>query len=152
MFSITVIKNIRVLLLRENGRIIARFPVALGFSPTGHKEREGDGKTPEGDYTVCQRNESSKFYRSLGLSYPNRRDAERGLFNGWITKAEYEAILSCYEKGLKPPWNTALGGAICIHGNGIATDWTAGCIALENDKMALLWNLCPIGTPVRILP
>ena len=43
----------------------------LGFDPLGHKVQEGDGKTPEGRYTLDWRNPQSAFYKSLHISYPN---------------------------------------------------------------------------------
>ena len=61
-------------------------------------------------------------------------------------------IVSAIEKGQCPDWNTALGGAIMIHGCGSSSDWTAGCVAVDNDVMDLLFDYCPIGTKITILP
>ncbi len=51
-----------------------------------------------------------------------------------------------------PPWDTALGGEIFIHGGGTSGDWTAGCVALDNADMQELFDSVPLGTPVRIEP
>ena len=44
------------------------------------------------------------------------------------------------------------GGEIFIHGNGSKTDWTLGCIALEDEDVRELYHLAPVGTPVSIRP
>ena len=49
----------------------------LGFDPLGHKVQEGDGKTPEGRYTLDWRNPQSAFYKSLHISYPNEKDKRK---------------------------------------------------------------------------
>lgn len=132
--------------------MLAEYPIALGGQPLGHKQREGDGRTPEGSYAVCVRNEQSNYHLALGLSYPNTQDADAALADGRITWDQREAIAQACAAGHRPPWDTPLGGAIMIHGGGIARDWTAGCIALENDAMDALWNLAGLGTAVCILP
>ena len=74
-----------------------------------------------------------------------------------ISDSEWEAVCLAHQNGLRPPWNTPLGGQIGIHGGGIEkkgilTDSTAGCIALRDADICTLWTLAPIGTPVTILP
>jgi hypothetical protein len=76
----------------------------------------------------------------------------RGLREGLITKAEAESIISAVRAGRCPPWNTALGGEIFIHGGGASSDWTFGCAALENPEIKELFDIIPTGTPVRIEP
>ena len=142
----------RILYLCDGQRVYAAYPVALGWAPEGDKQQEGDGKTPEGSYAVCSRNGNSRYHRSLGLSYPNADDAARGLEAGLIDQDSYQRILSALGASGWPPWNTALGGAIMIHGGGSGGDWTAGCIALDNENMDVIWRMCPVGTQVEILP
>jgi L,D-transpeptidase catalytic domain len=149
---IVVEKGARRLTLYSNGERVRVFGVALGFEPTGDKEKQGDGRTPEGDFYVCMKNDRSKFYLSLGLSYPNAEDAERGLRDGLITRAQHTRITSAIARGAKPPWDTRLGGEIFIHGGGTARDWTWGCVALENEHIKELFDAVPLGTPVRIEP
>jgi murein L,D-transpeptidase YafK len=98
------------------------------------------------------KNERSKFYLSLGLSYPNEEDAARGLREGLITRAQAASIVGAVRAGRCPPWDTALGGEILIHGGGTASDWTWGCVALENAEVKELFDAVPAGTPVRIEP
>jgi hypothetical protein len=69
-----------------------------------------------------------------------------------ITRAEHEAILAAHRERRCPPWKTALGGEVGIHGGGVGRDWTLGCIALENRDVDELWQALPLGTPVLIEP
>lgn len=149
---IIVKKAERLLELWQGENLIRSFPVGLGWAPEGHKQMEGDGKTPEGEYYVCVRNSNSSFYLSLGVSYPNKEDAAKALADGRIDRATYERIASAIENGQRPDWNTALGGAIMIHGCGSSSDWTAGCVAVENEVMDMLFDYCPLGTKITILP
>lgn len=149
---INVYKEKRSLELWKGNELIGEYRIGLGFDTIGHKEREGDGKTPEGSYYVCVRNPNSRYYLSLGISYPGIPDAERGLASNLITQSEYDNIVDAIGAGGTPPWNTALGGEIMIHGSGSSSDWTAGCIALDNDDMDILWEYCSIGTKVNIYP
>ena len=128
----------RELTLWRDGKVIRTYRVSLGRTPAGAKDREGDGKTPEGSYTISGRNRASKFHLSLRISYPERRDRERA------------ALLQL------PP-----GGDIMIHGlpNGqdsgegyLGSDWTEGCIAVTNREIEEIWRLVPNGTPIRIEP
>ena len=149
---IVVEKKARRLRLYAGGELVRVRRVVLGFAPEGDKEKQGDGRTPEGDFYVCMKNERSKFYLSLGLSYPNAEDAGRGLGAGLITRAQHRTIVNAVRSGRCPPWNTTLGGEIFIHGGGTASDWTWGCVALENEEVKELFDSVPAGTPVRIEP
>ena len=72
--SIQVHKADRKMYLLHNEKVLKKYNVSLGFTPEGHKQFEGDGKTPEGVYTITHRNPNSEFYLSLGVSYPNAQD------------------------------------------------------------------------------
>lgn len=134
------------------GEIVASFPVIVGRSPAGTKEREGDHRTPEGEYFVCFKNPKSQFHLSLGLSYPNAADAERGLARGAVTREEYEEIVEADRTRRTPPWKTALGGEIFIHGESEGRDGTAGCVAIRNEDIERLFPEVALGTPVVIEP
>jgi len=150
--AIIVKKSLRILELWDGRDLIASYTIGLGWEPEGDKKREGDGRTPEGEYYICTRNDRSRFYLSLGLSYPNAEDAREALDNGTIDRETYEQIAEAIENKACPPWNTPLGGEIMIHGMGSHSDWTAGCIAVDNDVMDILWRYCPLRTPVTIEP
>ena len=138
---VRVDKSDRTLSLIGNGQVLHRFAIRLGGTPTGHKQREGDRRTPEGRYLLDFRKADSAFYRALHVSYPNRDDRA-----------------AAHRLGVAP------GGAIMLHGqpNGlhlaadstttIPYDWTDGCIALSNADMTTLWNLVRVPTPIEINP
>jgi murein L,D-transpeptidase YafK len=145
-------KNARLLEIYDGEQLVRRYKIALGFAATGDKQREGDGKTPEGEFYVFTKNAESKFYLSLGLSYPNREAARRGLANKIISPEEHKAIVKAIDEKQMPPQKTRLGGEIYIHGGGTETDWTEGCVALRNEEMKELFDMIPAGANVKILP
>lgn len=142
----------QLLALEDDGTVALEAHVALGREPVGPKEREGDGKTPEGVYTLCLVKEAGRHGQSLGLSYPGPLDGAAALAQGRIDAATYEAIASAHLRGVRPPWGSPLGGEIYIHGGGIQGDWTQGCIALRDADMARLFPLADRITRVEILP
>lgn len=150
--SILIKKKDRILEVYDGDQLIRSYRIALGSNPTGDKEIEGDGKTPEGDFYIFTKNADSKYYLSLGLSYPSVEDAERGLKNGLIPQNEHDAILTAIADKKMPPQNTKLGGEIYIHGGGRLTDWTAGCIALPDAEIKVIFDAFPVGAPVSIEP
>ncbi|MFZ2961033.1 MAG: L,D-transpeptidase family protein [Candidatus Ozemobacteraceae bacterium] len=152
VLSVEIVKKERKLRIKHWDISIAEYPIGLGPNPEGHKRIEGDGRTPEGEFYICTKNESSRFHLFLGLSYPSPDDGSRALSEGVITATESEAILDAWMKRVRPPWGTLLGGVIGIHGFGAGNDWTQGCIALNNgDIEELFWNI-PQGTTVTIKP
>jgi hypothetical protein len=136
---ILIEKGARRLRLFSRGEVIGEYTVRLGLSPKGHKQYEGDFRTPEGVYFLSRRNPNSEYFRSVEVSYPNEADRARA-------KAE----------GLRP------GGLIMIHGQPnvpkrsrdyyAKNDWTDGCIALSNGDMAEIWRRTRIGIPIEIRP
>ena len=149
---LVVKKSARKLEFYDGEKLLKTYPIVLGFAPVGDKEIEGDGKTPLGDFYVFTKNDQSRFYLSLGLSYPNTDDAIRGLRENLISQTEYDEIMRAIAEKRMPPQNTALGGEIYIHGGGTAKDWTWGCVALENEQMRELFDAVPAGAKVTILP
>lgn len=129
---IVVHKSRREMLLLRGESVLRSYRVALGPNPLGHKEREGDGRTPEGHYRIDRRNPRSRYHLALHISYPNEADVARA-----------RAL------GVSP------GGDIMIHGlkDGRGEgDWTQGCIAVRNEEMEEIWDLVPEGTAVEICP
>jgi murein L,D-transpeptidase YafK len=132
-------KSARKLYAYHNDKLVRSYSVALGFNPTGHKEKEGDGKTPEGLYHIVSKNNKSRYHLSLKISYPNKTDTARAR-----------------QKGVSP------GGDIMIHGlmKGLSLagslhtlhDWTLGCVAVTNDEIEEIFRATPIGTPIEIKP
>ena len=131
---VVVNKSARQMHLYHHGQRLRSFRVQLGGNPVGHKQREGDRRTPEGDYIIDRRNPNSAFHLSIGIDYPNELDRERAEANGW-----------------RP------GGDIFIHGRGprfqrARGDWTDGCIAVTDRQMEDIYAMVRDGTPIRINP
>ena len=136
---VLVYKGRRTMYLMRDGKVLRSYEVALGRNPFGHKNREGDGRTPEGGYLIDWRNPNSDFHLSLHISYPRPQDYSLA-----------------GETGEDP------GGAIMIHGlpNGKSADqvghpqfdWTNGCIAVSNEEIEEIWQLVDDGTAIFILP
>lgn len=150
--EICIYKEKRRLYVIQSNVLVRDYPIGLGFNPRGDKEKEGDGRTPEGEFFVCAKNSSSRFVKSLGLNYPDKRHAERAFFAGVITPIEFRDILLAFERKATPPWGTILGGKIFIHAGGAHKDWTEGCVALYNSDMEELFTIASMGTPVSIRP
>jgi len=149
---VVVSKSKRRLTVFRGEKEMMTFPVVLGSKSGEDKQREGDGRTPVGAFYVCEKNEKSKYYLFIGISYPNEEDAERGLKDRLITGGQRDAIVQAIEDCAKPPWYTKLGGEIGLHGGGTAWDWTEGCIGLDNGDMRQLYSLLGMGTTVIIEP
>lgn len=134
---VKVDKSANKMYLLEGEKVIKEYHVALGENPKGHKQQEGDERTPEGTYTLDYKKEDSAFYRAMHISYPNQQDIE-----------------SAKQRGVSP------GGFIMIHGqkNGLEWmapisqnfNWTNGCIALTNTEMDEFMRLVAIGTKIHI--
>ena len=136
--EIRVLKSKRKMLVFSGNQLLKTYPISLGLMPIGKKLKEGDCKTPEGNYLICSKNPNSVCYKNLGISYPNTDDL---LHSPVIAKA---------------------GGDIKIHGlpNHQSfwgklhrlKDWTNGCIAVTNEEMDELYAATPIGIPIIIMP
>ncbi len=136
---LVVDKEARSLTAYAKGEAVRRYQIALGWAPEGHKRMEGDGKTPEGIYFVDSKNPNSRYYKNLGVSYPNAEDraaaADLGVSPGGEIKIH----------GL-PEGQGHLGGVHWVR------DWTAGCIAVSNEEIDELYGRTPVGTPIEIRP
>lgn len=137
--KIIVYKAAHKMLVYSDGKPLRVFDVALGIGGLKPKERQGDGRVPEGEYFIAGRNPNSAYHLSLLISYPTPEQVDAARANG-----------------VDP------GGEIMIHGlpNGQAgigsthrrVDWTLGCIAVTNDEIEWLWERVPDGTTIDIRP
>jgi hypothetical protein len=130
---------------------VKRYPIALGFNPVDDKLQEGDGCTPQGEFYICRKINPSQFYKAFLFSYPNKEDAERGLRKGIINTQQYDQIVSAINESSTPPQYTGLGGLVEIHGEGVGSNWTLGCIAMENKDIDEIWKYVNGETIVEIL-
>lgn len=136
---VLVNKSERRMQIMDGETVVKTYSIALGGSPEGHKQKEGDERTPEGNYVLDWRNPGSGYHRSIHVSYPNEADKARAASAG------------------EDP-----GGMIMIHGQrnyfGWFSpltqwfDWTNGCIAVTNAEMDEIWDLVKNGTPIEIRP
>ncbi|WP_241488766.1 L,D-transpeptidase family protein [Shimia sp. SK013] len=131
---IVVFKEDRRMHLMHHDKVLKSYDVDLGFAPDGHKQFEGDGRTPEGQYWIDRRNPNSQFYLSVGINYPNNADRAYARAQG------------------KSP-----GGDIFIHGQpevfrNKRADWTAGCISVTNKEMRDIYAMVQKNTQVSIYP
>jgi murein L,D-transpeptidase YafK len=129
---VLVFKEQRRMYLLHDQTALKAYDISLGFAPVGDKKIEGDGRTPEGHYTIDRRNPDSRYHLSVGISYPNEHDI-----------AEAKSL------------GQAPGGDIFIHGQGTLTDrlkpdWTWGCIAVTNDEIEEIYAMVKDGTPISI--
>ena len=137
--AVLVIKSEKRLYLMSKGEKFASYPVTFGAEPVGHKQAQGDERTPEGYYKLGYKNLNSNFYKSIHISYPNEKDKE-----------------NARRLGVDP------GGDIMIHGQTNGWEWAAplvqlfswtdGCIALSNRNMDRVWAAVDPGTPIVIRP
>jgi len=149
---VMIFKAARALCLLDGEQTVLRARVALGRCPAGPKQCEGDGKTPEGRYRICLMREAGKYGRSLGLNYPNAQDARLAFEQGRIDAETRRAIETAEVEERRPPWGSPLGGEIYLHEGDTAVDWTAGCIALAQEDMAVLYAHRYRIESIEILP
>ncbi|MBN2679484.1 L,D-transpeptidase [Acidithiobacillus montserratensis] len=142
--------------------LLATYPVAIGFNGSAPRRIRGDDVTPVGHYHIGWILYGTQYGPFMGLTYPNKDNAEWGLKEGIITHRQYKAIVDAIDAGQTPPQNTPLGGEIGIHGMGpqFSDDpdskvfpgrWTAGCVALSNWNAQQVAALVQVGTPVEIV-
>lgn len=141
-----------VALCSAGGKLEKNLRSGLGFAPSGTKEKQGDGKTPEGVFYVANLLPDSSYHRAFLFSYPTKADAARGVASGLITPAEHDQITQAQDACQAPPQETGLGGDVEIHGDGSSKDWTVGCVALENDDVDRLWGELHLGASLVVLP
>jgi murein L,D-transpeptidase YafK len=139
---VLVFKARRELQLCEGDSVLNRYPIALGRNAGGHKQREGDSRTPEGHYVLDWRNPNSKYYLSIHISYPNAQD-ERTARSAGVSPGG-DIFIHGYPKGM----SAALWGRYWFLGR----DWTDGCIAVPNAAMDEIWARVRDGTPIEIYP
>lgn len=135
---IVVVKSAHTLSTFRGSHELKTYRVALGRSPIGAKEEEGDMKTPEGVYQVDQRKPDSDYHLALHISYPSAEDSNRAAQRGVSAGSDIEI------HGL-PNGH----GATEYHPG---TDWTSGCIAVTDTEIEELWRVTPVGTAVEIRP
>lgn len=136
---IEVFKSKRRMKVYSGGILLKTYKIALGKNPIGHKEFEGDCKTPEGIYTIDGRNPKSTFHKNLGISYPNENDLEKARSIGKSAGGDIKI------HGLR-------NGSGCISKFHRWKDWTAGCIAITDSEIDELYDAVKMGSEIEIHP
>jgi hypothetical protein len=155
---IIIDKAKKKLVLLKDGKQITEYTAAFGIDPDSDKYKAHDGATPEGLYYITYKKSESRFHRFLGLSYPNLKNATNGLTRGVISFSEYERIYRAMKTSGRGPCDTGLGCGIGIHGGGVyrwfgktkETNWTEGCIAIDDEDIEKVFEFCRSGDPVII--
>jgi len=136
---VVVLKGERKLVLMRGDRVLEAYTVALGRYAVGHKQREGDERTPEGVYTLDHKLPKSLFYKAIHISYPNTDDLAHARRIGARPGGKIEI------HGLPNDWDAKTLGHPKL-------DWTNGCIAVTNREMDQIWASIDPGTPIEIFP
>jgi hypothetical protein len=137
--KILVEKGKRMMSLYRQGVCLKTYKIALGSHPIGHKQQEGDNKTPEGVYKISLKNPRGTAGKTLLISYPNDEDRRQA------------------KLAKRNP-----GGNVCIHGlwpslrhlgtRHIEHDWTFGCIAVTDEEIEEIYKIVKNDTIIEILP
>lgn len=136
---VLVNKSERKLYLLRGANVLREFDIALGLAPEGHKAREGDFRTPEGDYLLTRRRVDSDFFMAIQISYPNEDDIVRAASSG-VSPGSYIMI---HGQPVKPKKSASYYAKY---------DWTDGCVAVSNAAMVDIWQLTTADTPITIMP
>lgn len=162
-FNLYIDLQTRSLLFRHEDKVLKRYRIGAGRNTyLGDKEKEGDMRTPLGEFYICSKavyeqpktvKEGNLGTRWMQLSYPNMEAAERGIKNNQISKEVYDKIKNAIDAKETPPQNTPLGSAIGIHGgakHSLPRDWTAGCIGMYDKDIEEIFDYLKIGDRVQI--
>jgi murein L,D-transpeptidase YafK len=142
-YYIIVDKSEYELYVYDNEGWYATYPIVFGSKDLSDKMREGDKRTPDGNFKVILKKIHNKWGPELLLDYPNETSVQK--FNERKTK------------GLIPK-NARIGNGIAIHATrpneewAIDTfyNWTDGCVSVKYTEMKDLYSYIPVGTPVSI--
>lgn len=137
--KIVVVKKERKMYLYKDNKVQNTLPVSLGKNPVGTKQRQGDNRTPEGEFWISRKLCSPKYYRSLCISYPRPEDKARAAKNG-VNPGGDVTIHA------QPTWNADGKGDM----HTLSQNWTHGCVAVTNSAMKELWYAVREGVPIII--
>jgi len=146
------------LLVMRGQQVVAGFDdISIGRGGASRERRNGDKRTPLGEFRIAKIKEQSDFHRFYIIDYPDEPRARRAVRRGEIDQQTYQAIRAAVRDGRLPPQNTPLGGNLGIHGLGRADprihelfNWTQGCIVLTNEQRDRLAQWMRVGTRVVI--
>lgn len=157
---VVVEKSLNKMTVFYQGKPLKSFLCVSGVNSQGDKQRQGDNRTPEGQFFITDKerlNDDPYLGRKwMGISYPDDVHAQKALENKLISVNQYQEIIAANEEKVQPPQNTPLGGWVGIHGGredltqqGI--NWTEGCLAMQDKDLEELYGLVQYGTPIIIV-
>ena len=123
----------------------ATYPIVFGGKDLGDKMKEGDRKTPNGNFKVLLKKINSEWGMELLLDYPNKESIQK------FKDRKLHGLI---------PKNAKIGNGIAIHATRPEEEWTVdnfynwtdGCISVKFSEMKDLYSYIPKGTPVTIQP
>jgi hypothetical protein len=142
--SILVEKSKYRLTVYSDKKPIKSYPVVFGGNPTGDKLKAGDSRTPEGVFSIKDMYPHESWSKFLWLDYPTKQSWRKHI------KAKQDGTIG---------WGDSIGSEVGIHGvpanshNIIKnrSNWTLGCVSLENKDVEELYRFVHKGTAVEIL-
>lgn len=147
---IVATKSTRKLTLMKNDQVVREYSFTMGWSPEGHKEQEGDERTPEGRYFIKFKNPNSDFHKALQISYPSEEDRKRARENG-VDPGDFIMIHGqpnwWTDREDVPDWARSIWDRVHTY-----VPWTDGCLAVTNEEIDEIYELVDIGTPIYIFP
>lgn len=141
--EIKVYKSKNRMDLISEGHVIKSYRVMLGRGGPLAKTRKGDNLVPEGSYYLDYKNIDSLFHKSIHVSYPNEEDRRRANEQG--VDPGGDIMIHGFPNHPKPLFKLLQKIGIIKHVN-----WTAGCVAIDNDEMDAVFESVEINTPIRI--
>lgn len=144
-YYIIIDKSDYELKVYDNEGWYATYPIVFGSKDLGDKMREGDKRTPTGNFKIIQKRINPKWGPQMLLDYP--------------TPESYRRFNERKSQGLIPK-NARIGNGIAIHATRPQEEWTVdnyynwtdGCISVKYSEMQDLYSYIPVGTPVTVQP
>lgn len=142
--KIYIQKAKRTLSVQYKTETLISYPCVLGFAPEGDKMKEGDGKTPEGNFGIKSMYPHKSWSFFIWFDYPNAESQKR--FKARKASGEISK-------------NSRIGGDVGIHGVPTGydsaiddkNDWTLGCISLKTAHITDLYNSISTETKIEIV-
>ena len=142
--TLKIEKSKYLLTILYSGEPIKAYPVVFGKDPVNDKQREGDSRTPEGDFALTRLYPHKDWTKIMMLNYPTP--------DSWRKFGENKSA-----KRIRS--DATIGSAIGIHGVPAGHDdavesrqnWTLGCISLKTADIEEVYSVCRCGTKVQIV-
>lgn len=157
---VLVEKSLNKMTVFYQGKPLKSFLCVSGVNTQGDKQRQGDNRTPEGQFFITDKerldNDPYLGRKWMGISYPDAVHAQQALESQLISFNQYQEIIAANKEKVQPPQNTPLGGWIGIHGGREdltkqSINWTEGCLAMQDKDLEELYGLVQYGTPIIIV-